>query len=712
MFEHACAKCEKTFLSRSKLNQHSNQLHEEIKCDKCGKMFKKGNFARHHKVHADSSVFRCQICAKTFSRTDNLHAHVNKCHEENLELFKCDTCEKTFSQKRYLKLHMDIHTGAPQKQCKYCEKDFSDKSHLHRHVKKCHPAPNVIKNTQGFIMLEKSPERNPIQHLKPKNKAFNCETCDFKSQRKYNLEVHMKNKHESTPKKQGPKRKLPTQWSDGTKKQYAKKLKKNFKQRVKELDLEEEIKDLFKKDAGKEKPSPVTERVVVGMISDFEVSDRKMMKILKKMRELFGRNACTPNIREAIIERKKKVLKYFKVENTSFKSKDGSDIKRQFVYTEDLELLLDFIISERDYEKENVDVKVSLDGGQGRMLVVLHIGDGDEAKATKDTSTKRAIILAYVDDIPETHFNLSKILNSLKVHMMTYHHSIVGDLKLYNIILGLMECGSRHGCPFCKGKKGPDGIWIGGVYRTLESILSDHTLWELESGQKKDLKEYFNVQYEPIVKAPTAKLLDNDHSETKTLLLLPIPPLHVIRLGPVNKIWKGLSAKEHFGQVNEFEKLLGLVRKDRQKKEFQGPQCVKILNNLELLRMILPQNLHSYVDALESIKKIYQIATAKEVDPNHREIIENFNDEWKVLMDVHGETMPLKVHIIVHHLSDYFEETGKTLRTTSDQFVEAAHHKVKHFIEAHPNYNHTDKSTEEYGQAILSCVTHFNCNNL
>ena len=128
--------------------------------------------------------------------------------------------------------------------------------------------------------------------------------------------------------------------------------------------------------------------------------------------------------------------------------------------------------------------------------------------------------------------------------------------------------------------------------------------------------------------------------------------------------------------------------------------------------MILPQNLHSYVDALESIKKIYQIATAKEVDPNHREIIENFNDEWKVLMDVHGETMPLKVHIIVHHLSDYFEETGKTLRTTSDQFVEAAHHKVKHFIEAHPNYNHTDKSTEEYGQAILSCVTHFNCNNL
>ena len=45
MFEHACGKCEKTFQSRSNLNQHNNQLHQEVKCDKCGKMFKKGNFA-------------------------------------------------------------------------------------------------------------------------------------------------------------------------------------------------------------------------------------------------------------------------------------------------------------------------------------------------------------------------------------------------------------------------------------------------------------------------------------------------------------------------------------------------------------------------------------------------------------------------------------------------------------------------------------------
>ena len=78
------------------------------------------------------------------------------------------------------------------------------------------------------------------------------------------------------------------------------------------------------------------------------------------MREIFGKKAVTPNICEAIIARKKKVLKYFKDENATFKDKDDIDMKRQFVYTEDLDLILDFLISERNYEEDNVEVKVSM----------------------------------------------------------------------------------------------------------------------------------------------------------------------------------------------------------------------------------------------------------------------------------------------------------------------------------------------------------------
>ena len=116
-------------------------------------------------------------------------------------------------------------------------------------------------------------------------------------------------------------------------------------------------------------------------------------------------------------------------------------------------MLLEFILQERDIEEQAVKwVNVELDSGQKRMLVVLQIGDGI-ANNVKDTSTKRAIIIAFVDDIPETYDNLSIILDKLKVHLIKYNHKFVSDLKLGNILLGLMECGSRHGCPHCKGKK-------------------------------------------------------------------------------------------------------------------------------------------------------------------------------------------------------------------------------------------------------------------
>ena len=81
-------------------------------------------------------------------------------------------------------------------------------------------------------------------------------------------------------------------------------------------------------------------------------------------------------------------------------------------------------------------------------------------------------------------------------------------------------------------------------------------------------------------------------------------------------------------------------------------------------------------------------------------------------MQDYGQTMPLKVHFILELLSEYFELEGKTLRNTNDQFVEACHAKVRKFFDNHPNFNHKDKSTDKYGDDILTAIVHFNSNNL
>ena len=55
----------------------------------------------------------------------------------------------------------------------------------------------------------------------------------------------------------------------------------------------------------------------------------------------------------------------------------------------------------------------------------------EETEHFKDTSTKRVLILAHVDDIPENYHNISIILEKSKIHQLYLDYKMVSDLKLY-----------------------------------------------------------------------------------------------------------------------------------------------------------------------------------------------------------------------------------------------------------------------------------------
>ena len=632
--------------------------------------------------------------------------------KEVTDIFNCDECHKTFTKKAYLNQHKQIHAVRSKYDCKFCDKVYNSNQFLEKHIQKNHPTPSRVENANGDFLVLDTPMSQKVNREK---QFFKCNQCNYESGRKWNLKQHIET-HTANRVKSGRPKKPPGELSDVTQRLYAKKSQTEFMEEMKKRNLENEVKKLMRKDSRQRDShiSQATEKEIINLIADFELSDHKMIKILRRLRKLFGRKAFTPGIEAALIARKKRLTKYFKEEATTFYDNNDEELKRRFVFTEELEILLDFILQERDIEEDKVEfVNVELDSGQKRMLVVLQIGDGI-SNGVKDTSTKRAIILAFVDDIPENYRNLSIILDKLKVQTIKYHHKFVADLKLGNIVLGVMECGSRHGCPHCKGKRNTCGEWEKGEPRDLEDLTSDHTMWAENSGKKNELKEFFNVQHVPLLQTPTAKLLENDFSKTSTLSLLPIPGLHVIKLGPVNALWKGLAKNCLTKDIDltAFERIIGVTKTDRQKAQFQGPECNLILSKLDLLREFLPQDLHTFVDALEQVKEIYRMAPAQTVEIDHREKIELFRNTWLTLMRDHGQTMPLKVHIILEHLSDYFEQEGKTLRRTNDQFIEACHSKVRKFFETHPNFKHKDKSSDTYGDAILKAIIHFNSYNL
>merc|ERR1712240_199658 len=102
---------------------------------------------------------------------------------------------------------------------------------------------------------------------------------------------------------------------------------------MKKRNLENEVKKLMRKDSRQRDShiSQATEKEIINLIADFELSDRKMIKILCRLRKLFGRKAFTPGIEAALIARKKRLTKYFKEEATTFYDNNDEELKRRFV---------------------------------------------------------------------------------------------------------------------------------------------------------------------------------------------------------------------------------------------------------------------------------------------------------------------------------------------------------------------------------------------
>ena len=107
----------------------------------------------------------------------------------------------------------------------------------------------------------------------------------------------------------------------------------------------------------------------------------------------------------------------------------------------------------------------------------------------------------------------------------------------------------------------------------------------------------------------------------------------------------------------------------------------------------------------------YEISHQKEVNPNHREIINKFEMSMMKLHEKFAVPITPKLHIVFEHLSEYFEMSGKTLRKKTDQTVEATHSKFDNFIRAH-NYKIRDVESEKAGEYLLKAVKHFNSYNL
>ena len=123
-----------------------------------------------------------------------------------------------------------------------------------------------------------------------------------------------------------------------------------------------------------------------------------------------------------------------------------------------------------------------------------------------------------------------------------------------------------------------------------------------------------------------------------------------------------------------------------------------------------------FIQVFNDIREVYTACCGTSLDPNHRQVTQNFKTSWQSLVDepcVKLSVTP-KVHQIGDHFSDYFDDPlvkkGEGLGVTSDQTIEHMHSYIKKMFKL-SGYFHNNPQTlasaKKQHQGILKKNSYF-----
>lgn len=426
-------------------------------------------------------------------------------------------------------------------------------------------------------------------------------------------------------------------------------------------------------------------------------------KIVPEIRKGNNYKIIEPKLKSKLMEKNKKLDSFFEERDFSFVHIQGNNVtpmRETAIICNNLRAFLAYICQEREQSLDELHLKFGIDGGGSflKLCLSMQIKDDDlqninlktnhVAKKFKSSGVKRIFILGLAHKVQENYENVNILWEALSIS--EFLGTIATDLKLANILTGLMSHSSSYPCTWCDSHS--DQLHLCGNSRTIGSCIKNCQEWVSKGKNKKQAKDHKNC-----INLPVFSMLD----PCKEIIeIIPPPELHLL-LGGVNTIFNKMLID--FESVSlEWAKICNVERSfTHGSLSFEGNQCKKLIDNVDKLRAICGIDSLKFVKAFESLKKVVDSCFSSKLKDTFEKDIEEFK---KYYGDLDVKVTP-KVHAIFYHVTQFCKKSNRGLAFFSEQAVESLHHD---FGTVWNRYK-VLKSNPEFSKQLLKSVLKYNC---
>lgn len=442
--------------------------------------------------------------------------------------------------------------------------------------------------------------------------------------------------------------------------------------------------------------------------SDCNLSDRTVIKIASSLRVATNnRKIVECGLKEKLTSTSHSVDNFFSSKKFVFvnvKEKQVSDASTNVVYCTDVPAFIAHINEQR--QSSNSHLKLGIDGGGGFLKICLSVqsknntetqetnrstfAEGVAAKKFQDSSVKKLFILGIAPNSQENYQNVAQLWSELNIN--SFSGTIATDLKLANILVGVMSHSSSYPCTWCYAKK--DELQIPNIaenLRTFANVMANYEAWDVAGASKDKAKKFYNCIHRPLV--------TNGDANQPFLEIIPPPELHLM-LGVVNTLFTHMMKECETESLSWAKSCYAQREITHGSPAFKGNSCKKLLDNIDILRGKQNLALLKYVKAFDDFKKVVSACFGKDLDQNYTECIEDFKESYLSL----GVSVTPKVHAVFFHIGQFCKLHGIGLGFFSEQAMESVHFDFKSFWEK----NKVAENHPDYAKKLLRAVCQYN----